>query len=59
MIDAKNQATFCKLIPYGPANPATFDLLTAEEKARLPNSPQNRVTASHRMPHTGPQTAPP
>jgi putative spermidine/putrescine transport system substrate-binding protein len=44
MIDAKNQATFCKLIPYGPANPATFDMLTAEEKARLPNSPQNRVT---------------
>jgi putative spermidine/putrescine transport system substrate-binding protein len=42
MIEAANQATFSKAIPYGPVNPATFDLLTEEEKARLPNSPVNK-----------------
>jgi putative spermidine/putrescine transport system substrate-binding protein len=42
MIEAANQATFSKAIPYGPVNPATFALLTDEEKARLPNSPANK-----------------
>ncbi|MBN8906186.1 MAG: extracellular solute-binding protein [Rhodospirillales bacterium] len=39
MIDAANQATFAKIIPYGPVNPAAFPLLTEEERARLPNAP--------------------
>lgn len=42
MIDAKNQATFSKTIPYGPANPDAFALLNEEERARLPNAPANK-----------------
>jgi putative spermidine/putrescine transport system substrate-binding protein len=45
LIQPQNQATFCRMIPYGPVNPATFGLLTDGEKARLPNSPQNSKTA--------------
>jgi putative spermidine/putrescine transport system substrate-binding protein len=45
MVDAKNQATFCKAIPYGPVNTKTFDLLDADTLAMLPNSPQNSGTA--------------
>ena len=43
--DPKNQAVFCKSIPYGPVNPATFALLDAETKAALPNAPDNAKTA--------------
>jgi putative spermidine/putrescine transport system substrate-binding protein len=43
MMDARNQAVFCRMIPYGPANAETFALLTDAEKARLANSPQNRA----------------
>ena len=43
--DPKNQAIFCKSIPYGPVNPATFALLDAETKAALPNAPDNAKTA--------------
>lgn len=43
--DPKNQAVFCKNIPYGPVNPATFSLLDAETKAALPNAPDNAKTA--------------
>ena len=35
MMEAKNQAVFCRMIPYGPANTETFTLLTDAEKARL------------------------
>jgi putative spermidine/putrescine transport system substrate-binding protein len=43
MMEAKNQAVFCRMIPYGPANTETFALLTEAERARLANSPQNRA----------------
>ena len=43
--DPKNQAVFCKSIPYGPVNPATFPLLDSETKAALPNAPENAKTA--------------
>ncbi|HEY6434845.1 MAG TPA: extracellular solute-binding protein [Acetobacteraceae bacterium] len=45
LIRPENQAIFCRRIPYGPVNPATFALLTDAEKDRLPNSPQNSKTA--------------
>ena len=45
MIDAKNQATFARQIPYGPVNPKTFELLDAETLTMLPNSPQNNKSA--------------
>lgn len=45
MVDAKNQATFSKQLPYGPVNKNTFALLSESELARLPNSPQNSKTA--------------
>jgi len=44
MMRPENQAVFCRMIPYGPVNKATFDLLSDAEKARLPNSPQNSKT---------------
>jgi len=45
MVQAPNQATFSKQIPYGPVNKEAFALLTEGELARLPNSPQNSKTA--------------
>lgn len=45
MNDAKNQVTFCQHIPYGPTNPAAFNMLDAKTKALLPNSPENGKTA--------------
>ncbi|WP_159718851.1 extracellular solute-binding protein [Geminicoccus flavidas] len=45
MMDAQNQATFAKAIPYGPVNTKAFELLSEAELARLPNSPQNSKTA--------------
>jgi putative spermidine/putrescine transport system substrate-binding protein len=45
MMDAQNQATFAKTIPYGPVNTKAFELLSEAELARLPNSPQNSKTA--------------
>ncbi len=41
----QNQATFAKNIPYGPVVPAAFELLDAEAKAALPNSPENSKNA--------------
>ncbi|MGE3290996.1 MAG: ABC transporter substrate-binding protein [Geminicoccaceae bacterium] len=45
MMDAQNQATFAKHIPYGPVNTKAFALLDAERLALLPNSEQNSKTA--------------
>lgn len=45
MMDAQNQATFAKAIPYGPVNVDAFALLDAERLALLPNSEQNNDTA--------------
>ena len=45
LVEAKNQAVFAQHIPYGPTNPAAFDLLDAKTKALLPNSPENGKTA--------------
>lgn len=45
MVDAANQATFCKTIPYGPVNTKSFELLDAKTLELLPNSPQNGKTA--------------
>ncbi|WP_027136353.1 ABC transporter substrate-binding protein [Geminicoccus roseus] len=45
MMDAQNQATFARAIPYGPVNTKSFDLLDEATLARLPNSPQNSQTA--------------
>lgn len=45
MVDAANQATFSKTIPYGPVNTKSFELLDAKTLELLPNSPQNGKTA--------------
>ena len=45
MMEAENQATFAKHIPYGPVNTEAFALLDAERLALLPNSEQNSGTA--------------
>lgn len=45
MVDATNQATFSKTIPYGPVNTKSFELLDAKTLELLPNSPQNGKTA--------------
>lgn len=45
MMDAQNQATFAKHIPYGPVNTKAFALLDKERLALLPNSEQNSKTA--------------
>ncbi|MDQ0468368.1 ABC transporter substrate-binding protein [Labrys wisconsinensis] len=45
MMDAQNQATFSKSIPYGPVNTKAFELLDPAERALLPNSPENGKTA--------------
>jgi putative spermidine/putrescine transport system substrate-binding protein len=39
------QAAFAQKIPYGPTNDAALKVLTAEEKAALPNSVENGKTA--------------
>lgn len=44
LLDAQNQATFAKHIPYGPVNTEAFALMSPEELALLPNSPQNGGT---------------
>ncbi|WP_158816869.1 ABC transporter substrate-binding protein [Methylocapsa sp. S129] len=44
-LDAQNQAVFSKTIPYGPVNTKAFELLTTEERGKLPNSPENGKTA--------------
>lgn len=41
-MDPEVQAAFSKLIPYGPTNDKAFDILSAEERARMPSSPENR-----------------
>ncbi|WP_137390579.1 polyamine ABC transporter substrate-binding protein [Rhodoligotrophos defluvii] len=45
MVEAQNQATFSKAIPYGPVNTKAFELLDAKTLATLPNSPENSKTA--------------
>lgn len=45
MVDATNQATFAKHIPYGPVNTKSFEMLDAKTLGLLPNSPQNGKTA--------------
>ena len=40
-MDPEVQATFSRHIPYGPTAKAAFDLLTPEERARMPSSPEN------------------
>jgi putative spermidine/putrescine transport system substrate-binding protein len=45
MLDAQNQATFAKNIPYGPVNTKAFELLDPATLALLPNSPENSKTA--------------
>ena len=45
MMDAQNQATFARAIPYGPVNKTAFDLLDDETLALLPNSEVNNATA--------------
>lgn len=41
-MDPEVQANFSKHISYGPTVEAAFELLTADERARLPSSPENR-----------------
>ena len=38
---AKQQAEFCKLIPYGPTNKGAFNYLTAEYAKQIPTHPDN------------------
>ena len=45
MLDAQNQATFARNIPYGPVNTKAFELLDPATLALLPNSPENSKTA--------------
>lgn len=45
LIDAGNQAEFTRHIPYGPTNPAAFDLIDPAVRAFLPNAPENSRTA--------------
>ena len=45
MMDAQNQATFAKAIPYGPVNEAAFELLDEKTLALLPNSDVNNASA--------------
>lgn len=44
-MDPKVQAAFSKLIPYGPTANSAFDLLTPEEKSRMPSAPENRKSS--------------
>lgn len=44
LLDAQNQATFSRNIPYGPVNRDAFALMSPEELALLPNSPENGAT---------------
>lgn len=44
MMEAKHQAAFSTLIPYGPVNSTAFDLLSPETLKLLPNSPENGKT---------------
>ena len=46
IMDAQNQAVFARHIPYGPTNTKAFDLLTPEERALLPNAPENSKTGT-------------
>jgi len=42
---AKPQADFSNQLPYGPANPKAFDLLTPATKDKLPTSPEHLKVA--------------
>ncbi|MDQ6434106.1 ABC transporter substrate-binding protein [Mesorhizobium sp. LHD-90] len=44
-MDPEVQAEFSRRIPYGPTATKAFDLLTAEERARMPSAPENSKTA--------------
>lgn len=46
LMDAQNQATLARNIPYGPTNPAAFEMLEPEVLALLPNSPENGDTGT-------------
>jgi len=41
-MDPEVQAAFSKLIPYGPTVESAFDLLSDEERKRMPSAPENR-----------------
>jgi putative spermidine/putrescine transport system substrate-binding protein len=41
MMDAKNQAEFSQLIPYGPTNLDAMNLIPAALRPYLPSSPEN------------------
>ena len=40
-MDPEVQAAFSKMIPYGPTATKAFDILTPEERARMPSAPEN------------------
>ncbi|MFA6153524.1 ABC transporter substrate-binding protein [Mesorhizobium sp.] len=44
-MDPEHQATFSKHIPYGPTANAAFDLLSPDERARMPSAPENAKSA--------------
>lgn len=44
-MDPEVQANFSKLIPYGPTANAAFDLLSPEDRARMPSAPENSKTS--------------
>ena len=41
MMEAKNQAEFSQMIPYGPTNVDAMDLIPAKLHPFLPSSPEN------------------
>ena len=41
MIQAKPQAEFCNILPYGPSNPKAFEFMTKAAIAKAPTSPEH------------------